>query len=149
MKHKFSHYKILQALLKCIAYYKAHIWNITTDNRLANITPKYITIYINIRYRTVKILNSLLTSLQSLIAHTKYYQVTYQILSTAHPFKTNKAAKLARILQTYTQAQIQNNHGGTSDGRFIAPISKYIVELGLINKTIHSKNENISIKAFT
>jgi succinyl-diaminopimelate desuccinylase len=35
--------------------------------------------------------------------------------------------------------------GGTSDGRFIAPMGTQVVELGPINATIHQVDENINI----
>ena len=36
--------------------------------------------------------------------------------------------------------------GGTSDGRFIAPMGTQVVELGTVNATIHQVDENVSIK---
>jgi succinyl-diaminopimelate desuccinylase len=36
--------------------------------------------------------------------------------------------------------------GGTSDGRFIAPMGTQVVELGPVNATIHQVDENVSIK---
>ncbi len=35
--------------------------------------------------------------------------------------------------------------GGTSDGRFIAPLGAQVVELGVINSTIHKVNESVSV----
>ena len=35
--------------------------------------------------------------------------------------------------------------GGTSDGRFIAPTGAQVVELGVINATIHKVNEYVSV----
>jgi len=35
--------------------------------------------------------------------------------------------------------------GGTSDGRFIAPMGAQVVELGVINATIHKVNESVRI----
>jgi succinyl-diaminopimelate desuccinylase len=35
--------------------------------------------------------------------------------------------------------------GGTSDGRFIAPTGAQVVELGVINATIHKVNESVRI----
>ena len=36
--------------------------------------------------------------------------------------------------------------GGTSDGRFIAPLGIEVVELGPTNRTIHKVNEAIPVK---
>src|SRR5205085_1804982 len=35
--------------------------------------------------------------------------------------------------------------GGTSDGRFIAPLGAQVVEMGVINSTIHKVNEHVSV----
>jgi succinyl-diaminopimelate desuccinylase len=35
--------------------------------------------------------------------------------------------------------------GGTSDGRFIAPMGAQVVELGVVNRTIHKVNECVRV----
>jgi succinyl-diaminopimelate desuccinylase len=35
--------------------------------------------------------------------------------------------------------------GGTSDGRFIAPLGAQVVELGVVNRTIHKVNEHVRV----
>ena len=35
--------------------------------------------------------------------------------------------------------------GGTSDGRFIAPTGAQVVELGVVNATIHKVNESVRV----
>jgi succinyl-diaminopimelate desuccinylase len=35
--------------------------------------------------------------------------------------------------------------GGTSDGRFIAPTGAQVVELGVINASIHKVNESVKV----
>ena len=37
-----------------------------------------------------------------------------------------------------------NTGGGTSDGRFIAPLGTEVLEFGLLNQSIHQVNENTS-----
>jgi succinyl-diaminopimelate desuccinylase len=36
--------------------------------------------------------------------------------------------------------------GGTSDGRFIAPMGAQVVELGVVNQTIHKVNECVRVE---
>jgi succinyl-diaminopimelate desuccinylase len=36
--------------------------------------------------------------------------------------------------------------GGTSDGRFIAPMGAQVVELGVVNATIHKVNECVQVE---
>ena len=35
--------------------------------------------------------------------------------------------------------------GGTSDGRFIAPLGSQVLEVGPVNATIHKANEYVSV----
>jgi succinyl-diaminopimelate desuccinylase len=35
--------------------------------------------------------------------------------------------------------------GGTSDGRFIAPLGAQVVEVGVINASIHKVNESVRV----
>jgi len=39
----------------------------------------------------------------------------------------------------------QSTGGGTSDGRFIAPLGAEVVELGPVNATIHKVDECVSV----
>jgi succinyl-diaminopimelate desuccinylase len=39
----------------------------------------------------------------------------------------------------------QSTGGGTSDGRFIAPMGAEVIELGPVNATIHKVDECVSI----
>ena len=46
------------------------------------------------------------------------------------------------------QVQIQpklTTGGGTSDGRFIAPLGAQVIELGVINESIHKVNECVRV----
>ncbi|QSW37783.1 M20/M25/M40 family metallo-hydrolase [Candidatus Vidania fulgoroideae] len=89
VKHKFNHCNILHPIITCIAKYKANIWNITTNTHIANVTPKHITIYINIRYKTTKILTRLLTTLQTIITNTNNFKINIYRLSLAKPTNNN------------------------------------------------------------
>ncbi len=41
---------------------------------------------------------------------------------------------------------IRSTGGGTSDGRFIAPTGAEVIELGVVNETIHKINECVRVK---
>src|SRR4029077_569053 len=45
---------------------------------------------------------------------------------------------------TGTQPKLSTG-GGTSDGRFIAPLGAQIVELGVVNASIHKVNESVRV----
>jgi succinyl-diaminopimelate desuccinylase len=43
-------------------------------------------------------------------------------------------------------APVYSTGGGTSDGRFIAPLGAQVVELGVINASIHKVNESVRVQ---
>mgnify|MGYP003335242869 FL=1 len=49
------------------------------------------------------------------------------------------------LLKVNGKKAIIDNGGGTSDGRWIAPMGTETIELGPLNKTIHKINEQISL----
>ena len=54
------------------------------------------------------------------------------------------AAKDAILTVTGTETELSTS-GGTSDGRFIAPTGAQVLELGVLNATIHQINEHVDI----
>jgi succinyl-diaminopimelate desuccinylase len=69
---------------------------------------------------------------------------------SGHPFLTSQGKLLNACLNTIQEhlnidTELSTD-GGTSDGRFIAPLGVEVVELGLCNSTIHSVNECINIQ---
>lgn len=65
------------------------------------------------------------------------------------PFITKKGLLtdivMKSIFNITQKKSILSTDGGTSDGRFIAKLNTQIIELGLINKTIHQVNECVKI----
>jgi succinyl-diaminopimelate desuccinylase len=52
----------------------------------------------------------------------------------------------AAILQVTGSRPKISTGGGTSDGRFIAPLGAQVVELGVVNATIHKVNESVRVE---
>jgi succinyl-diaminopimelate desuccinylase len=68
---------------------------------------------------------------------------------SGQPFLTEKGDLVQAALNgiaktTHLEAQL-STAGGTSDGRFIAPLGTQVVELGPVNQSIHRVDENVSI----
>lgn len=63
----------------------------------------------------------------------------------AEPFLTTPGALIAATqlaIKSVTQLDVKlSTGGGTSDGRFIAPLGVQVVELGVSHKTAHQVNE--------
>ena len=54
------------------------------------------------------------------------------------------AAKTAIKNVTGIETELSTS-GGTSDGRFIAPTGAQVLELGVLNATIHQINEHVNV----
>ena len=80
-----------------------------------------------------------------------HHQVDYDIEWTLSglPFLTPvgelvNAARQAIRNVTGVETELSTS-GGTSDGRFIAPTGAQVLELGLLNATIHQVNEHVDV----
>ncbi len=65
------------------------------------------------------------------------------------PFLTNSGllvdATTAAIEEIIGIKTVYSTGGGTSDGRFIAPSGAEVIELGVVNETIHKINECVNV----
>ncbi|QSW37924.1 M20/M25/M40 family metallo-hydrolase [Candidatus Vidania fulgoroideae] len=135
--------KPLYLFLYIIRCSNGNFYDIKVSDTKTNVTPIYIKIYINIRYSNNKELIFLKDKLKSLSR--KYsLSLSFKKISNSKPFYKKSSGLIATIKNSipYKSLRIDRFGGGTSDGRFIRKISKNMVEIGLINKTIHSNNEN-------
>lgn len=68
---------------------------------------------------------------------------------SGQPFITKTGVLLDTVIKSIVHFNkikpILSTSGGTSDGRFISLMGSEIVELGLINRTIHKVNECVKI----
>ena len=60
------------------------------------------------------------------------------------PGELSAAAAAAIEAETGSRPRLSTG-GGTSDGRFIAPMGAQVLELGVVNRTIHKVNECVSV----
>ncbi|QJC36504.1 succinyl-diaminopimelate desuccinylase [Enterobacteriaceae endosymbiont of Donacia simplex] len=130
------------------------ITKISSDIENNNIIPGNIIIYINFRFNNEIYYKNILKILNNIIK--KYiinYKMTWQL--SGLPFLSiNKNYIIEKNLVEIVKKSIYSinnvyptliNDGGTSDGRFIIKTKAQIVELGLINSTIHKVNECVKI----
>jgi succinyl-diaminopimelate desuccinylase len=68
---------------------------------------------------------------------------------SGEPFLTSpgalRDAVRASVEQHLARTPDENTLGGTSDGRFIAPLGAQVVELGPVNASIHKVDEHVAI----
>ncbi len=124
------------------------ISNIQAGTGATNVVPGTMTVTFNFRYSTELTADQLKARvLEILDRHQVEYDITWTL--SGLPFLTPvgelvNAAKHAIKNVTGTETQLSTS-GGTSDGRFIAPTGAQVLELGVLNATIHQINEHVNI----
>jgi succinyl-diaminopimelate desuccinylase len=125
------------------------IVNINSDNSVDNVTPEKLIIRFNFRYSPEVTVETLQDKLKQLL---ETHQINYEISwrHSAEPFLTMPGALIEKVSDAIFKVmrfkpQLLTD-GGTSDGRFIAPLGAQVVELGLCNATIHQVNECAAVE---
>lgn len=122
--------------------------NIHAGTGANNVIPGELRVDFNFRYSTAITREMLETRVtQQLDSHQLRYSLEWE--NSGCPFLTVKG-NLVEVMQNVIQEVCQidpllSTTGGTSDGRFIAPIGAQVVEFGPVNATIHKINESVKI----
>src|SRR5580698_2966171 len=122
--------------------------NLNAGTGAPNVIPGELKARFNLRYSPVQTLASLKASVADILRrHGVRYTLEWYV--SGEPFYTAPgelsgavAAAVAEV--TGTQPKISTG-GGTSDGRFIAPLGAQVVELGVVNASIHKVNESVRV----
>ena len=124
------------------------ISNIQAGTGATNVIPGTLTVTFNFRYSTEVTAEILKQRVFEILDR---HQLNYSIDWTLSglPFLTPvgelvNAAKTAIKKVTNVDTQLSTS-GGTSDGRFIAPTGAQVLELGVLNATIHQVNEHVDV----
>ncbi|MGA6878886.1 succinyl-diaminopimelate desuccinylase [Acinetobacter sp. AND/436] len=122
--------------------------NIQAGTGATNVVPGTMTVTFNFRYSTEVTAEQLKARVLEILDR---HQLNYDIQWTLSglPFLTPvgelvNAAKNAIRNVTGVETELSTS-GGTSDGRFIAPTGAQVLELGVLNATIHQINEYVNI----
>ncbi len=122
--------------------------NIQAGTGATNVVPGTMTVTFNFRYSTEVTADQLKARvLEVLDRHQLNYDIQWTL--SGLPFLTPvgelvNAAKNAIRNVTGVETELSTS-GGTSDGRFIAPTGAQVLELGVLNATIHQINEHVNI----
>ncbi|TCM65818.1 succinyldiaminopimelate desuccinylase [Acinetobacter calcoaceticus] len=124
------------------------ISNIHSGTGANNVIPGHLDVTFNFRYST-EVTAELLKQRVHEILDRHQLQYTIQWTLSGLPFLTPvgelvNAAKQAIQAVAGVEARLSTS-GGTSDGRFIAPTGAQVLELGVLNATIHQINEHVNI----
>ena len=124
------------------------ISNINAGTGATNVIPGEMEIIFNFRYSTETTEEQIRRTVESILdAHKLDYSIAWKL--NGEPFLTPKGALvdacIASIEAITGKTPTLSTSGGTSDGRFIAPLGAQVVELGPINATIHQVDEHVSM----
>jgi succinyl-diaminopimelate desuccinylase len=123
--------------------------NLNAGTGAPNVIPGELKARFNLRYSPVQTLDELKRSVEAVLAR---YQVKYTLewYLSGEPFYTPPGAlsnAVCAAVHTVTgRAPTLSTGGGTSDGRFIAPLGAQVVELGVVNASIHKVNECVRVE---
>lgn len=125
------------------------ISNINGGTGATNVIPGALNLLFNFRFSTQVTDQQLRERTAAILdKHGLDYELDWSL--SGQPFLTPEGelvdAAVASIKQTTGLDTQLSTAGGTSDGRFIAPMGTQVVELGPVNASIHQVDENVSIK---
>ena len=122
--------------------------NIAAGTGAPNVIPGELKARFNLRFSTEQTVESLEATVERIL---KQHRINYSLdwFISGYPFLTvpgTLSQTATRALQEELQMSPKlSTSGGTSDGRFIAPMGAQVIELGVINATIHKANECVRV----
>jgi len=122
--------------------------NLNAGTGAPNVIPGELKARFNLRYSPVQTLERLKSTVEEILRrHGVRYSLEWYL--SGEPFYTppgrlSDAVGEAVARVTGSRPRLSTG-GGTSDGRFIAPLGAQVVELGVVNRTIHKVNECVRV----
>jgi len=124
------------------------ISNINAGTGASNVIPGELKARFNIRFSTEQTVEKLQQTITEILNRHKV-NYTLEWFVSGLPFFTPPGELSNAVVQAIKEHTGRvpelSTTGGTSDGRFIAPTGAQVVELGVINATIHKVNENVRV----
>ncbi len=124
------------------------ISNISAGTGANNVIPADLQVVFNFRFSTELTAEQLKTRTHAILdKHGLTYSLDWNL--SGKPFLTAEgelvAAAQAAIREVVGIETELSTSGGTSDGRFIAPTGAQVLELGVLNATIHQIDERVEV----
>jgi succinyl-diaminopimelate desuccinylase len=122
--------------------------NLNAGTGAPNVIPGELKARFNLRYSPVQTLEKLKCAVEDILRrHGVRYTLEWYV--SGEPFYTppgvlSLAVSDAVAAVTGRPPQLSTG-GGTSDGRFIRPLGAQVVELGVVNASIHKVNESVAV----
>jgi succinyl-diaminopimelate desuccinylase len=125
------------------------VTNMHSGTGAENVTPGHAEAWFNFRNSPASPSEAIRSRVEALLQKEdiQRYELSWRV--SGEPFRS----EAGQLRQAVTEAIVGelgiqpdlNTGGGTSDGRFIAPLGTEVVELGLCNESIHKVDENTSV----
>jgi succinyl-diaminopimelate desuccinylase len=125
------------------------ISNLNAGTGAPNVIPGELKARFNLRYSPVQTLDGLKEIVEGILRkHGIRYTLEWYL--SGEPFYTPPGplsnGAVAAVKQVTGLTPKLSTGGGTSDGRFIAPMGAQVVEIGVVNSTIHKVNECVRVE---
>lgn len=123
--------------------------NLNAGTGATNVIPGALTALFNFRYSTASTADDLKARTEAILSrHGLDYALDWNL--SGEPFLTPSDGRLREVVVDVCRelagvVPVQSTGGGTSDGRFIAPLGAEVVELGPVNATIHQVDECVAV----
>ncbi|MET3651556.1 succinyl-diaminopimelate desuccinylase [Dyella japonica] len=123
--------------------------NLNAGTGANNVIPGTLTALINFRYSTASRAEDLRKRTEAILdKHGVDWQIEWSL--SGEPFLTPPGGAVREAVVSVCRelcgvSPEESTGGGTSDGRFIAPLGAEVVELGPVNATIHKVDECVSV----
>jgi succinyl-diaminopimelate desuccinylase len=122
--------------------------NISAGTGAPNVIPGELRARFNLRFSTVQTVEGLKAVVEEILnRHRVKYTLEWFI--SGYPFLTAPGvlsqAAMRAVREELNIVPKLTTGGGTSDGRFIAPMGAQVIELGVINESIHKVNESVRV----
>jgi succinyl-diaminopimelate desuccinylase len=123
--------------------------NLNAGTGAPNVIPGELKARFNLRYSPVQTQERLKETVEGILRkHGVRFTIEWYV--SGEPFYTSPGSlseAVGSAVQEVTGSRPKlSTGGGTSDGRFIAPLGAQVVELGVLNATIHKVNECVKIE---
>lgn len=124
------------------------ISNIQSGTGATNVIPANLEVLFNFRFSTEVTAEQLKQRTHEILdRHGLRYELTWTL--SGQPFLTAEGELVAAAQQAIRQVTGLTTElstgGGTSDGRFIAPTGAQVLELGVLNASIHQIDEHVNV----
>lgn len=125
------------------------ISNIAAGTGAGNVIPGQLRVDFNFRFSTASTAESLQRRVEALLqAHELDWSLDWNL--SGAPFLAPPGGRLREtvvaVCRDLAGKEVeQSTGGGTSDGRFIAPLGTEVIELGPVNATIHKADECVRL----